>query len=59
MAQTHCEKHICIYELERKGNYFTDNVVCRICGVYLSSHGEASTQEKAMLTPHKEKRVDN
>ena len=30
-------KHVCIYELERKGVVFTAEVVCRVCGVYLSS----------------------
>ena len=30
-------KHVCIFELERKGALFTVEVVCRVCGVYLSS----------------------
>jgi hypothetical protein len=30
-------KHVCIFEMERKGPLFTAEVVCRVCGVYLSS----------------------
>ena len=30
-------KHVCIFELERKGALFTAEVVCTVCGVYLSS----------------------
>ncbi len=30
-------KHVCIFELERKGALFTTEVVCTVCGVYLSS----------------------
>jgi len=30
-------KHVCIFELERKGDLFTAEVVCTVCGVYLSS----------------------
>ena len=30
-------KHVCIFELERKGASFTAEIVCRVCGVYLSS----------------------
>ena len=30
-------KHVCIFELERKGTLFTAEVVCTVCGVYLSS----------------------
>jgi len=48
------EKHTCIFELERKGDYFTDNVVCRVCGVYLSSLGKVSPEEKPCLRPDKE-----
>jgi hypothetical protein len=43
------DKHICVFELERKGDYFTDNVVCRVCGVNLSSLHKASTHENAAL----------
>ena len=30
-------KHTCIFELERKRTVFTGEVVCTVCGVYLSS----------------------
>ena len=30
-------KHTCIFELERKGALITAEVVCTVCGVYLSS----------------------
>ena len=30
-------KHVCIFELERKGALLTAEVVCTVCGVYLSS----------------------
>ena len=30
-------KHVCIFELERKDALFTGEVVCTVCGVYLSS----------------------
>jgi hypothetical protein len=29
--------HTCIFELERKGTVFTAEVICMVCGVYLSS----------------------
>jgi hypothetical protein len=29
--------HVCIFELERKRNFLTANVVCTVCGVYLCS----------------------
>jgi hypothetical protein len=32
--------HVCIFEMESKGplrRFFTAEVVCRVCGVYLSS----------------------
>jgi hypothetical protein len=35
--QPQSSKHVCIFELERKGAVFTAEVVCRVCGVYLSS----------------------
>jgi hypothetical protein len=30
-------KHVCIFELERKDALLTAEVVCTVCGVYLSS----------------------
>jgi hypothetical protein len=36
-AQSRFGKHVCIFDLERKGAVFTAEVVCRVCGVYLSS----------------------
>ena len=35
--KTQVGKHVCIFELERKGDLFTTEVVCTVCGVYLSS----------------------
>lgn len=35
--QTQSGKHVCIFELERKGALLTAEVVCTVCGVYLSS----------------------
>jgi hypothetical protein len=40
-------KHVCIFELERKGGSFTGDIVCTVCGGYLSSHGVPSTQEQS------------
>jgi len=41
------DKHICVFELEKKGDYFTENVVCRVCGVHLSSLEQAPPQRAA------------
>jgi hypothetical protein len=30
-------KHVCVFELERKGGMFIAEVVCTVCGAYLSS----------------------
>ena len=38
--QPQFSKHVCIFELERKGGLFTAEVVCTVCGVYLSSQQE-------------------
>ena len=59
MGQAQPEKHICIFELGRKGDYFTDNVICRICGVDLSTLGPAYTKERAVLRLDKEKGSDS
>ena len=45
------DKHICIFELERKGRIFTGEVVCTVCGVYLSSKNLESAQDKQAPTP--------
>ena len=39
-SQPQFTKHVCIFELERKGGLFTAEVVCTVCGVYLSSQQE-------------------
>jgi hypothetical protein len=31
------KEHVCIFELERKGGYFTSDVVWTLCGLKLSS----------------------
>ena len=36
-VQPQSGKHVCIFGLERKGDLFTAEVVCMVCGVYLSS----------------------
>jgi hypothetical protein len=38
--QPQYSEHVCIFELERKGGLFTAEVVCTVCGVYLSSQQE-------------------
>jgi hypothetical protein len=48
---SHSDKHVCIFELERKGDAFTENVVCRVCGVYLSSLEQAQPRPSAPLRP--------
>ena len=48
---SHSDKHVCIFELERKGDAFTENVVCRVCGVYLSSLEQAQPRQMAPLRP--------
>jgi hypothetical protein len=35
--QPQSSKHVCIFELERKGALLTAEVVCTVCGVHLSS----------------------
>jgi hypothetical protein len=35
--QPRSSKHVCIFELERKGALLTAQVVCTVCGVNLSS----------------------
>ena len=37
MGQLQPGKHVCIFELERKDALLTAEVVCTVCGVYLSS----------------------
>ena len=37
IVQPQPDKHVCIFGLERKGAFFTAEVVCTVCGVYLSS----------------------
>jgi hypothetical protein len=39
-------KHICIFELERKGAYFTGDVVCSVCGVRLSSTDQTTVKNQ-------------
>jgi hypothetical protein len=45
------EKHVCFFALERKGRTFTGEVVCMVCGVYLSSQNQASAEDKAARRP--------
>jgi hypothetical protein len=45
------EKHVCVYALERKGGAFTGEVVCTVCGIYLTSKNMGSEQDKRTLTP--------
>jgi len=37
MLNNPIDKHVCIFELERKGTLITSAVVCTVCGVYLTS----------------------
>jgi hypothetical protein len=48
-------KHVCIFELERNGDLFTAEVICTVCGVYLSSQQDQPTaQEKPAHGPENE-----
>ena len=38
-------KHVCIFELERKDGYLTGDVVCTACGVKLSSHTQIAKDD--------------
>lgn len=42
------KKHVCIFELERNGRYYTGDVVCTVCGVKLSSANEKSVNTQAL-----------
>ena len=35
--QQQSSKHVCIFELERKGGLLSAEVVCMVCAVHLSS----------------------
>jgi len=35
--RTQAGKHVCIFEMERKGHLFTAEIICMLCGVYLSA----------------------
>jgi hypothetical protein len=35
--QPQSSKHVCIFELERKGTLLTAEVVCTVCGLNLSA----------------------
>jgi hypothetical protein len=50
-ASSKCEKHVCIYELERKGDLLTADVVCTVCGAYLSSQEQVPAGEQATINP--------
>ena len=38
----HSRKHVCVFQLERKGSYFTTDVVCTVCGIKLSSADQSA-----------------
>ena len=44
-------KHTCIFELERNGDNFTGDVVCRVCGVKLSSDSHTSVNDEGSPEP--------
>ena len=44
-ASLQSKKHVCIFEMERKGEDFTGDVVCIICGVKLYSAKQAASKE--------------
>jgi hypothetical protein len=46
-------KHVCIFELERKGALFTAEVVCTVCGAYLS----AGSATRHKTRPHRDLRI--
>jgi len=37
MLNNPIDKHVCIFEMEHKGHVFTAEIVCMVCGVYLSA----------------------
>ena len=46
------DKHVCIYELQRKGREFTAEVVCTVCGAYLSSQNVPQVKDKPAPSDH-------
>jgi len=52
-------KHVCIFELERKGGLFTAEVVCTVCGAYLSSEQDRppGTRHKAAQGPENQRNL--
>ena len=49
-------RHVCIFEMERKNRSFTGHVVCTVCGVKLSSANQAPVKGDARqinLPPHR------
>jgi hypothetical protein len=42
--------HIPIFSYERKGGSFTGDIVCTVCGVYLSEHDPLTRQEQAVVS---------
>ena len=57
--QPQYSKHVCIFELERKGGLFTAEVVCTLCGVYLSSEQDRppGTRHKAAQGPENQRNL--
>lgn len=39
------KKHVCIFEMERKGGKFTGEVVCIVCGIKLLPHQASVKRE--------------
>ena len=52
-------KHVCIFGLERKGALITANVVCTVCGVYLSSLPDRATRHKINIPSIKSEMAAN
>ena len=57
--QPYFSKHTCIFELEHKGTVFTAEVVCMVCGVYLSSQQDRplGTRQKVAQGPENQRNL--
>ena len=51
-------KHVCIFGLERKGGLLTAEVVCTVCGAYLSSEQDRpQVVDKAAQGPENQRNL--
>jgi len=51
-------KHVCIFELARKGAVLTAEIVCMVCGVYLSAQQDRPAgKSKAAQGPQNQRNL--